>query len=470
MTSFSGSSPDDGSMTGKAALRYLPSVDRVLAEPALASMLAEVKREIVVEAVRGELSRARDAVAAGGVVPSPDAVADAVASAADAAWGTWPTPVVNATGVILHTNLGRAPMSAAATQAAAAAGEGYSDLELDLAKGTRGSRHTAVSALVHQLTGADAAIAVNNNAGAMLLGLAAVAAGKEVIVSRGEASEIGGGFRIPDVLVQSGAKLVEVGTVNRTYAHDYENAITENTGALLIVHRSNFKVIGFTAEPELADIVAVGEKHGIPVLHDLGGGALLDTAEFGLTHEWMPQESLAGGAGLVFFSGDKLLGGPQAGIVVGNRELIAKLSSHPLARALRADKLTLAALHATLLHYVREEASVQVPVWRMIAVPPAELEARAGAMAKVIGPAASVAPASSAIGGGTLPADEMPTFVVSVETTSVEGGADALAHRLRVGSPAIMSRIEAERVLLDPRTIPPSRDAEVAKAVVAALA
>jgi L-seryl-tRNA(Ser) seleniumtransferase len=450
-------------------LRNMPSVDRVLAEPGLASMLSDVKRDIVVDAVRQELSRARAALIAGGDVPTPGSVALAVVGAGQVAWGPWPTPVVNATGVILHTNLGRAPMSAAATLATAAAGEGYSDLELDLDTGTRGSRHTAVSALVHQLTGADAAIAVNNNAGAMLLGLAAIAAGKEVIVSRGEASEIGGGFRIPDVLLQSGAKLVEVGTVNRTYSHDYENAITENTGALLIVHRSNFKVIGFTAEPELADIVEVGNRHGIPVLHDLGGGALLDTAAFGLTHEWMPQESLAGGAGLVFFSGDKLLGGPQAGIVVGTKELVGKLARHPLARALRADKLTLAALHATLLHYVRNEASVQVPVWRMIAVPLAELKARAGAMAKLIGPVASIAPASSAIGGGTLPADSLGTFVVSIDTASVEGGADALARRLRIGQPAIMSRIEAERVLLDPRTIPPSRDVEVVKAVLIGL-
>jgi L-seryl-tRNA(Ser) seleniumtransferase len=444
-------------------------VDRVLAEPALAAMLAGVKRELVVDAVRGELARVRDVVIAGGEVPTPEDVAQAVVGTGAAVWGAWPTPVVNGTGVILHTNLGRAPMSSAATQAAASAGEGYSDLELDLAKGTRGSRHTAVSALVHQLTGADAAIAVNNNAGAMLLGLAAIAVGKEVIVSRGEASEIGGGFRIPDVLVQSGATLVEVGTVNRTYAHDYENAITENTGALLIVHRSNFKVIGFTAEPELADIVEVGNRHGIPVLHDLGGGALLDTAQFGLTHEWMPQESLAGGAGLVFFSGDKLLGGPQAGIVVGTRELVGKLASHPLARALRADKLTLAALHATLLHYVRNEATDQVPVWRMISVRLEELQARAGAMAKMIGTAASVAPGSSAIGGGTLPADEMPTHVVSIDPSSVEDGADGLAHRLRIGTLAVMSRIEAGRVLLDPRTIPPSRDAEVVKAVLIAL-
>jgi len=454
---------------GNNTVRHLPSVDRVLAEPALASMLAAYKRDIVVDAVRDQLSLARASALAGGEAPSPEAVADAVVNASGNAWAPWPTPVVNATGVILHTNLGRAPMSAAATAAAAAAGEGYSDLELELEGGRRGSRHTAVAALLHQLTGAEAGIAVNNNAGAMLLGLAAIAAGKEVIVSRGEAAEIGGGFRIPDVLLQSGATLVEVGTVNRTYARDYENAITDNTGALLIVHRSNFKVIGFTVEPDLVEVARIGAQNGVPVLHDLGSGALLDTADFGLTHEPMPQESLAAGAGLVFFSGDKLLGGPQAGIVVGEADLVGRLASHPLARALRADKLTLAALHATLLHYARDEAADQVPVWRMIAVRAAELSARAGAMAKLIGQGADVIAGASAMGGGSLPGDDLPSQLVRVDPSGVEGGAEELAHRLRTGAIAIMARIEADHILIDPRTIPPSRDAEVARAVQAAL-
>ena len=467
MTNASDNTNDN---TNGNAVRHLPSVDRVLAEPALADMLASYKREIVVDAVRGQLSLARESALAGGDAPSSEAVANAVVKASGDAWAPWPTPVINATGVILHTNLGRAPMSAAAIAAAAAAGEGYSDLELDLESGRRGSRHTAVAALLHQLTGAAAGIAVNNNAGAMLLGLAAIAAGKEVIVSRGEAAEIGGGFRIPDVLVQSGAKLVEVGTVNRTYARDYENAITENTGALLVVHRSNFKVIGFTVEADLAEIVQVGAKHGLPVLHDLGSGALLDTADFGLTHEPMPQESLAAGSGLVFISGDKLLGGPQAGIVVGDADLVGQLASHPLARALRADKLTLAALHATLLHYARNEATDQVPVWRMIAVGTDELQARAGAMAKVIGDHADVVSSDSAMGGGSLPGDDMPTRVVRVDPSDIPGGADELAHRLRTGAIAIMARIEADHILLDPRTIPPSRDIEVARAVESALA
>ena len=461
--------PDGANGDANAGLRALPSVDRVLAEPALSGVLASYKREIIVEAVRGQLTQARATVAAGHAAPPASAVADAVVQAGLGAWRPWPTPVINATGVILHTNLGRAPLSEASVKAAASAGEGYSDLELELKQGQRGSRHTAVAALLRQLIGAEAAVAVNNNAGAMLLGLAAIASSKEVVVSRGEASEIGGGFRIPDVLVQSGARLIEVGTVNRTYAKDYENAITPETGALLVVHRSNFQVIGFTVEPELAEIVVVGRAHGIPVLHDLGSGALLDTADFGLTHEPMPAESLAAGSGLVFFSGDKLLGGPQAGIVVGMADLVDRLATHPLARALRADKLTLAALHATLMHYARNEAAEVVPVWRMIAVRIEELEARAGAMAKAIGSAATVVPGSSAMGGGSLPGDTMETRLVSLDPSAVQGGAEALAHRLRTGTPAIMARIDGGRVLLDPRTVPPGRDADVTAAVRAAL-
>jgi L-seryl-tRNA(Ser) seleniumtransferase len=450
------------------AFRNLPSVDKVLAEPALADMLAHVKRDMVVDAVRDELGEVRRSLAGGGEAPNAAAVAASVVQAGHDALRGWPTPVINATGVILHTNLGRAPLSEASLHAAVAASEGYSDLELQLENGKRGSRHTAVAALLRRLIGAGSAMAVNNNAGAMLLGLAAVAAGREVIVSRGEASEIGGGFRIPDVLVQSNAKLVEVGTVNRTYARDYERAITPETAALLVVHRSNFQVIGFTTEPRLDEIVAVGRAHGVPVLHDLGSGALLDTATFGLTHEFMPQESLAAGAGLVFFSGDKLLGGPQAGLVVGTKELVAKLAAHPLARALRADKMTLAALHATLLHYARDEAADVIPIWRMIGVPLAELAARAGAMAKLIGQGADVIEGSSAIGGGSMPGDVLPTSLVRIDPG--EAGADGLAKRLRMGRPAIMARIEDGSVLVDPRTIPPSREAEVAEAVRAALA
>ena len=453
-----------------AAFRDLPSVSDVLAQPAAAALLADgYRQDIVTSAVRERIADARATVARGAAPPSAEQVANEVAAAARRNEADWPTPVVNATGVILHTNLGRAPLSAASIRAAAAASEGYSTLELDLDDGKRGSRYTAIARLLRQLTGAEDAVAVNNNAGAVLLGLAAVAAGREVVVSRGEASEIGGGFRIPDVLAQSGAHLVEVGTVNKTYAADYERAITERTAALLLVHRSNFRVTGFTHEPSLADVAGVGKAHDVPVLHDLGSGALLDTAQFGIGHETMPQESLAAGADMVFFSGDKLLGGPQAGLAAGRSHLVAALRAHPLARALRADKLTLAALHRTLLHYVRGEALEQIPVWRMIAASEEALEARAQAMAKRIGPAATVTHGTSRLGGGSLPTDELPTRLVSVDP-SAAGGADALAGRLRGGSPAVMARIEGERVLLDPRTVPPKRDAELAGVVSQALA
>ncbi len=453
-----------------ASLRDLPSVDRVLAEPALVGVLERYRRDLVVDAVRGQLARAREAVAGGAGVPAAAGIAEAVAAAGFAVWArAWPTPVINATGVILHTNLGRAPLSEASVRAAVAGAEGYADLEMDLESGGRGSRHAAVAGLLRQLTGAEAGIVVNNNAGAMLLGLAAVASGKEVVVSRGEASEIGGGFRIPDVLAQSGARLVEVGTVNRTYAHDYERAVTPETGALLVVHRSNFQVVGFTHEAGLAEVAAVGRAAGVPVLHDLGSGALLDTAEYGLTHETTPQESLAAGASLVFFSGDKLLGGPQAGIVVGSSALVDALAAHPLARALRADKLTLAALHATMLHYVRGEAAEALPVWRMIGVPAVELAARAGALASLIGKRAGVQPGRSALGGGSLPGDELETRLVVLDAEGVPGGAEELTRRLRTGDPPIVARIEDGRVLLDPRTVPSGRDAELAVAVSRAL-
>ncbi|MDE2836978.1 MAG: L-seryl-tRNA(Sec) selenium transferase [Chloroflexota bacterium] len=448
-----------------AAFRKLPAVSDVLAHPAVAGLLAEgYRQDVMANAVRERIATARAAVARGATPPTAEEVALDVTTQTRRSEAHWPAAVLNATGVILHTNLGRAPLSAESIRAAAAASEGYSTLELDLDDGKRGSRHAAVAGLLRQLTSAQDAIAVNNNAGAVMLGLAAVAAGREVIVSRGEASEIGGGFRIPDVLAQSGARLVEVGTVNKTYAADYERAITEQTAALLVVHRSNFRVVGFTHEPPLADVAGVGAAHSVPVLHDLGSGALLDTAQFGIRHETMPQESLAAGADLVFFSGDKLLGGPQAGLAAGRSDLVAALRGHPLARALRADKLTLAALHQTLLHYVRGEAMQKVPVWRMVSASEGELTERAQALAERIGPAATVAAGASRLGGGSLPSDELPTSLVRIDASGARGP-DELARLLRVGSPAVVARIEDDRVLLDPRTVPPERDAELAEAV-----
>ena len=450
--------------------RGLPAVDRVLSDRRVRRLVNEYSHGAVLELVRAQLDEARAAVRDGQDVVGLEQVVLSVEERATAQWRLGPTPIINATGVILHTNLGRAPLSAQAVEAIGRAAAGYSDLELDLTTGRRGGRQPNLARLLCQLTGAEAALVVNNNASAMLLGLSAVAAGKEVVVSRGEAVEIGGGFRIPDVLRQSGAELVEVGTTNRTYVRDYEAAISERTGALLSVHASNFRVTGFTHTPPLAELVDLGKDRKIPVLHDLGSGCLLDTSAFGLAHEPMPQESIAAGAGLAFFSGDKLLGGPQAGIIVGNTGLVDALSKHPLARAVRIDKLSIAALAATLLHYIRDEATREVPVWQMLAQSEEELGVRAGAWQAALGGKASAVEGLSTIGGGSLPGEVLPTTLVRLEPDGDAGGAEGLAGRLRQGDPPVVARIEDERVLLDPRTVLPAEDEALLKVVSKALA
>jgi L-seryl-tRNA(Ser) seleniumtransferase len=437
--------------------RSLPSIDRILADDRIGALMQEYSRDAVVDLARSELDQVRRSIRDGEGTPDFDAIVAAIAAHAGTIWRTWPEHVINATGVILHTNLGRAPLSKESIAAIQTAASGYSDLELDLKTGRRGSRQAFISSLITQATGAEAAIAVNNNASALTLGLAALAAGKEVIVSRGEAVEIGGGFRVPDVLRQSGATLVEVGTTNRTYGRDYEAAITPNTGAILAVHASNFRVIGFTHTPEIAELVEIGSKHGIPVLHDLGSGCLIDTTPFGLAHEPMPQESVRAGVGLSFFSGDKLLGGPQAGIIAGTSQLIGVVSRHPLARAVRIDKLSMAALSATLLHYIRGEAFEKIPVWRMISMPTEQTEAIASRWREAVG-AGSIESGLSAIGGGSLPGETLPSRVLAIDASRASGGATELARRLRECDPPIMARIEEERVLLDPRTVLPEEE------------
>ena len=431
----------------------LPSVERILSEARVQRLMGSFSREAVLELIRAQLGDARKAINNGGQAPGIDDLIATIEEVAESRWRPWPVPVINATGVVLHTNLGRAPLSLEATEAVRQAAFSYSDLELDLELGKRGSRQEHVARLLRQLTGAEAALVANNNASAVLLGLTAIAGGKEVIVSRGQAVEIGGGFRIPDVLRQSGATLVEVGTTNRTYVRDYENAIAESTGAILSVHASNFKVVGFSHTPEIAELVELGSKYDVPLLHDLGSGCLLDTTEFGLAHEPMPQESIGAGASLAFFSGDKLLGGPQAGIIVGKRDMVDAISRHPLARAVRIDKLSMAALSTTLLHYVKDEATDSVPIWRMIATTGSQLQPRALRWQEALGQRASVVQGHSTIGGGSLPGETLPTWLVGLQTEGVEGGAEALAKRLRQGSPPVVGRIEDERVLLDPRTV-----------------
>ena len=448
--------------------RELPSVDRVLSDQRIKTLVDEYSHQAVLDLVRTQLDDARYAIREGHPTPNLDAVVTAIQENATSRWHTWPSPVINATGVILHTNLGRAPLSGEAIEAIDHAARGYSDLELELPTGKRGSRQAYVARLICQLTGAQAAAVVNNNASAVLLGLAAVASGKEVIVSRGEAIEIGGGFRIPDVLRQSGATLVEVGTTNRTYVADYEAAVSENTGAIVSAHASNFRVAGFTHSPTLAELVELGRAKDLPVLHDLGSGCLLDTTTFGLAHEPMPQESIAAGVGMAFFSGDKLLGGPQAGVIVGDTELVAKATKHPLARAVRIDKLSIAALTATLVHYLKDEATQKIPVWRMIAEQAEGLESRAMRLADSIGPPAQVADGLSTIGGGSLPGETLPTSLVSL-VPKAGIGAEALAARLRRHQPPVIGRIEDERVLLDPRTVPPEQEEALVEAARQAL-
>jgi len=438
--------------------RNLPSVDSVLSTDAVASAVKAYSRDWVVSLVRQELDEARTRVGKGATAPTAMELAETVYQLAQSTARTEPRPVINATGVVIHTNLGRAPLSASALLAIRQASGGYSNLEIDLDTGRRGSRQSHLQSLLRQLTGAQSGLTVNNNASALLLGLSALAPGKEVIVSRGEAVEIGGGFRVPDVLRQSGATLVDVGTTNRTYVRDYEEAITENTGAMLKVHASNFRVEGFTASVESEALVELGLKHGIPVLHDVGSGSLLPTERYGLAHEPMPQESVTDGMGLVFFSGDKLLGGPQAGIVVGHKELVQKLERHPLARAVRIDKLSLAALTATLLHYLADEAEKEIPVWRMISATGESIKQRAEHWLSETGVNGKVEPSRSAIGGGTLPGETLPSWVLSLDCQDVSGGAEEVMIRMRQADQPVVARIEDGRVLLDPRTVAPNEE------------
>ena len=453
-------------------LRNLPSVERVVNCAALEPAIQSFGREGVVDFTREALESARREVLSGASAPSVAAIVDTVLDMIDDLATPSPRPVINATGVIIHTNLGRAPLSRSALAAADAASRGYSDLEIDLETGRRGSRQAHLQSLIRRITGAEAALVVNNNASALLLGLSALAAGREVVVSRGEAVEIGGGFRIPDVLRQSGCTLVDVGTTNRTYARDYADAVTENTGAFLKAHASNFRVEGFTAVVEEDDLVALGDAAGIPVLHDVGSGALLPTERYGLVHEPTPQESIAAGVGLVFFSGDKLLGGPQAGIVVGKRDLVTRLERHPLARAVRIDKMSLAGLTATLTHYLKGDAEAEIPVWRMISAAPETVRARAQAWNNAIGHApgllASVVPSRSAIGGGSLPGETLPSWALSL-TPDGNISPESLLSSLRRQPTPVVARIEDDTVRLDPRSVLPEQDELVSKAISGAL-
>jgi L-seryl-tRNA(Ser) seleniumtransferase len=449
-----------------ATLRALPSVHQLLEEEPAAALIAEHGRPLVRFAVQRILEEERG----NGVIAEPGARWSAIEHAIADLRRPRLRPVVNATGVILHTNLGRAPLAAAAAQAAAAIAGRYSTLEFDPRSGRRGRRHDLVSDLLRHLTGAEAAAVVNNCAAAVLLMLTALAKGKEVIVGRGELVEIGGGFRMPDVMRLSGARLVEVGTTNRTRAEDYAAAITPRTAAILKVHASNFQVTGFTESVELKALVEIAQQHKVLLLHDLGSGSLLETASYGLAEEPRIQDSIRSGADLVACSGDKLLGGPQAGLLLGRAALVDRAMKHPLARALRVDKLTLAALIATLDLYLTQSLS-RLPVWDMLGASTESMGARARAWQSRLverGAAVEVVAAESTVGGGSLPGERLATMALAI--TPARGSAAELLRRLREHQPPVIGRIVEERVLLDPRTVLPDEDDAVIDAVLAALA
>ena len=435
-----------------------------VAEPHLTNL---VRREL--DAVRAQIH--------GGASVGRDAITERVAAAVLALERPRLARAINATGIIVHTNLGRAPVSAATAQAMALAAASAVPLEIDAATNTRGGRMSEITSLLQALSGAEAALVVNNCAAAVLLVLSALAGGREVVVSRGEAIEIGGGFRIPDVLRQSGARLVEVGSTNRTYVHDYGAATTNDTAAYLKVHPSNFRITGFTHVPNVRELAALARERNVALLEDLGSGALLDTGAFGLAPEPTLREVMASGVDLAMASGDKLLGGPQAGIIVGRADLIHLVERHPLARAVRADKVALAGVAETLRHYLRADAVQYIPVWRMIASSPDALRLRAEAVVPAlgrIGVPSDIVATQASVGGGSLPGETLASWAVVLQPTT-GSSADVLAQRLRMGSPAatapgVFGRIEDGRVLLDLRTVLPEDDAMLAQAVISAYA
>ena len=442
--------------------RDLPSVDRLLADARLRSRPSALAADVA----RESLDAARRRIGDGEAAPAFDAIVRDITTRIEALLRPPLRPLINATGVIIHTNLGRAPLAVEAIEAMAAVSSGYSNLEYDAATGVRGSRHTILEPLLCRVTGAEAAMAVNNNASAVLLALAALAAGKDVIVSRGQLVEIGGGFRIPDVMRQSRAKLVEVGTTNRTRVGDYEAAITAKTGAIMRVHPSNFKVTGFTEQASLDELATMARARGVLLIDDVGSGCLLDVEKYGLAPEPTPQASVAAGADVVMFSGDKLLGGPQGGLIVGSKAALDRMKRHPLARAVRMDRASIAGFAATLRIYLEGEAESRIPVWRMVAAPIAELERRASAMASAIGLAAAVVDGRSMIGGGSLPGESLATKLIAL-TPGRGRNATTLAAQLR--ERGIVARIEDARVLLDLRTVDADDDNAVVRGCVEAL-
>ncbi len=467
-----------GASPSNQALRGLPSVEETRQQ--LAARLRDLGVETpspaaLIASARATIAHARETILAGGAAPTQsELLADALGLLYKRERPRL-RPIINAAGAILNTNLGRAPLSQRAIDSIVSIASGYSTLEFDLDSGERGSRQSHTRGLLCELTGAEDALVVNNNAAAMLLTLAALAAGHEVIVSRGELVEIGGGFRVPDILAQSGARLVEVGTTNRVRLADYADAITSNTALILSVHPSNFRIIGFTEAPQLASLAALAHERDLPLIRDLGSGALFDTSAWGLTREDTIMDALRAGVDVTCFSGDKLLGGPQAGIIVGKCALLERIERHPLMRAMRCDKLTLAALEPTLQTYLDGGALAleELPIWRAISAPLETLQARARRWITELGAAgvsAEVIAGETAIGGGSLPGDTLPTALCATPANGANLGVDPaiLTRHLRLGDPAIVARVARGQALFDPRTVAPDQDADLVAAIIRA--
>jgi L-seryl-tRNA(Ser) seleniumtransferase len=459
-------------------LRQIPSVDELLAQPRLAVLAARIERALLVEITRAVLEDLRTRISGernfAAVALGSHSIEELIASQVERLLARSLQPVINATGVILHTNLGRAPLPESVVDEFRRTATQYSNLEYDLEVGTRGKRDVHTSELLRRLTGAESAIVVNNCAAAVLVTLAALARGGEAIVSRGELIEIGDGFRIPEIMEQSGAILREVGTTNRTHLADYENAIGEKTRVLLRVHPSNFTVTGFTDKPALEELVALSQRSGIPLVEDLGSGCLVDLSEHGIVEPTVRQ-SVEAGVGIVLFSGDKLLGGPQAGIIAGKNDLVARVRRHPLFRALRVDKLTIAALEATLGAYLRQ-AWEEIPAMRMIRATPAELKRRAENFLRELRPELpldevelEIADGESLAGGGSTPSQSLPTKLIRI--ASARYSAAKLEQRLRraPSGSSVIARVEEDRLVLDLRTVFPEQVASLVKALAAAL-
>lgn len=436
-------------------LRNLPSVEGLLQTETTARMIAQFGRPLTLDALRQTLDeiRARFKRDPETELPSTELILAQAESTLIAWTASTLHPVINATGVILHTNLGRAPMSEATIHAMNVVSRGYSNLEFDLETGKRGSRLIHAESLLQKLTGAESALVVNNCASAVLLTLSALANKKRVVIARSQLVEIGGGFRVPDVMKQSGAKLVEVGTTNKIRLSDYQSAFEEQTALVMRAHRSNFKIVGFTEEPDFKDIVDVAHTAGVPVVDDLGSGAIYDTAKYGFSHEPTVQESMQAGADVILFSGDKLLGGPQAGIIIGKKDLLDKIKKHPLARAVRADKSCLAGISATLTHYLKDEAEREIPIVKMMSLTLKQVKGRAEAWRDELGQG-NVVEGESTVGGGSLPDESIPTFLLELPVKSAE----KFLRALRKNNPPIIARTENDKVLLDPRTVFPEQE------------